>query len=249
MNQQDRIDIFVDTKEKSNEFDAPASKKHNVKSIVKRRGKKSGNIIVEGLDTVSSAVKWSKKGKTCILNMASASKPGGGVDKGAQAQEECLFRCSNLWESITKDMYPLNKYEAVYTNSATFFKDVKYDAMKPIKVDVVTIAAVNLNRDSYFDEEKKEWIDQLNRKPLGYRRLTKKKIRLMLSLAVHNDVDNLILGAWGCGVFKNKPEEIARMFKDVLKEYQGAFEKVIFAVINDKNSHGNNFEIFKEIFG
>jgi len=197
MDQQDRIDIFLDTKKKSKEFKKPASTKHSVKSIVKKRGNKSGHIIIEGTDTVSSAVKWSKKGKTCILNMASASKPGGGVVQGAQAQEECLFRCSNLCESITNKMYPLNKHEAIYTNSVTFFKDVKYDTMKPITVDVVTVAAVNLNRDSYFDETKMEWVEQLNRKPLGYKRLTKKKIRLMLSLAAHNKVDNLILGAWG----------------------------------------------------
>jgi uncharacterized protein (TIGR02452 family) len=249
MNKQDRVDIFVDTMEKSKDFKIPVSTKHSVKVITKSRGRKSGRILIEGHDTVSSAVKWHNKGTTCILNMASASKPGGGVAEGAQAQEECLFRCSNLWESITKGFYPINKYEAIYTKSATFFKDVKYDIMKAIKVDVVTVAAVNLNRDSYFDEEKNDWVDQLNRKPLGYRRLTKKKIRLMLSLAVHNNVDNLILGAWGCGVFKNKPEDIAKMFKDVLKEYKGSFENVIFAVINDKNSNGNNYETFKEILG
>lgn len=249
MNKQDRIDVFVDTKERATEFKTPPSKKHGAKSIAKKRGKKAGNVIVEGTDTVTSAVNWSKLGKTCVLNMASASKPGGGVAKGAQAQEESIFRCSNLHTTITKKMYPLKKYEAVYTKNATFFKDFNYDTMEPVVVDVVTVAAVNLNKNSYFDNVKNEWIDQPSRKPLWYTRLTKKKIRLMLSLAAHNSVDNLILGAWGCGVFKNKPEDVAKMFRSVLQEYPGAFENVIFAIINDKNSVGDNYDIFKKILG
>ena len=35
------------------------------------------------------------------LNFASAKNPGGGFRKGAQAQEECLARCSALYSSLT----------------------------------------------------------------------------------------------------------------------------------------------------
>jgi uncharacterized protein (TIGR02452 family) len=75
------------------------------------------------------------------------------------------------------------------------------------------------------------------------------KIKLMLSLAYLNNCDNIILGAWGCGVFKNDPQTIANFFHEilVLEEYKYMFNKVIFAVINDNNSVGNNYEIFKNI--
>lgn len=33
----------------------------------------------------------------CVHNFASASNPGGGVTRGANAQEECLCRCSSLF--------------------------------------------------------------------------------------------------------------------------------------------------------
>jgi uncharacterized protein (TIGR02452 family) len=83
-----------------------------------------------------------------------------------------------------------------------------------------------------------------------YRNITKNKIRLMLSLAAKNGVKNLILGAWGCGVFKNNPEVISGYFHEILVDecYSGLFNQVIFAVINDENSAGNNYEIFKKKF-
>ena len=71
------------------------------------------NIIVEPLDTVSAIQKWSQLGKVCALNMASHKRPGGGVENGARAQEECLFRCSNLFDVVSKDFYPLNTFECL----------------------------------------------------------------------------------------------------------------------------------------
>lgn len=81
-----------------------------------------------------------------------------------------------------------------------------------------------------------------------YIQLNKNKIRLILSLAIKNDVKNIILGAWGCGVFKNNPVQIANFFKEVLDEgYNSYFDNVVFAIINDHNSVDNNLEIFKSI--
>ena len=197
------------------------------------------SIIIENSDTVSSASKWSKDGKTCVLNMASAKNPGGGVRNGAMAQEECLFRCSNLWETVDSKFYPLKENEALYTKDAVFFKDRYYGIMDPITVDVVTVAAINLTKkDDGKVNKGKDYID-----------ITKNKIRLMLSLAEQNGVDNIILGAWGCGVFNNDPSDMATMFKEVLDDenYATRFKNVIFAIINDHNSVGNNYEIFKKI--
>jgi uncharacterized protein (TIGR02452 family) len=39
----------------------------------------------------------------------------------------------------------------------------------------------------------------------------------MLSLALHEGNEVLILGAWGCGVFRNDPKEIAGLFKKHLQ--------------------------------
>jgi uncharacterized protein (TIGR02452 family) len=72
----------------------------------------------------------------------------------------------------------------------------------------------------------------------------------MISLAAKNGVQNLILGAWGCGVFKNNPKLMAQYFSEVLvgEGYNLNFKNVVFAIINDHNSVGNNFEIFNNEF-
>jgi len=206
------------------------------------------NIIVSPLDSVSY-IKENIEGKTCILNMASYKRGGGGVRNGSNAQEECLFRCSNLFETVDQKFYPLKEDECLYTKDAVFFKDFYYNRMDPVIVDVVTIAAINLNKDSYYDFGANRWVDILEDKDDNYINHTKDKIRLMLSVAEKNNVNTLVLGAWGCGVFKNDPTEMAEMFKQVLidEKYATKFKKVVFAIINDQNSVDDNYSKFSEV--
>lgn len=242
--------IFENTKTATNKFNRNSeTTKLFFSDIIEPKINKQVDIGVKNIDTVSSAVNLSKLGRTCILNMASASKPGGGVAYGEQAQEECLFRCSNLWETVTEDFYPLKDDECLYTKNAVFFKDSNYNFMEPIVVDVVTIASINLNENSYYDEDNECWVDGIVEKQDNYEEITKNKIRLMLSAAINNDIENIVLGAWGCGVFKNDPDEIATMFHDVLMEgYAHSFNIIEFAIINDENSVSNNYVSFLKKF-
>lgn len=196
------------------------------------------NIEVISSDTVSSIVTLSEYGRVCALNMASYKKPGGGVVNGAKAQEECLYRCSNLGAVDTTMHYPLADDSAIYTRNAVFFKDVNYEYMPEIECDVITIAAYNFNQKG---RKRNEFIE--------YESDTKKKIRFMLSLANSYQIDCLVLGAWGCGVFDNDPLEMATMFKEVLvgENYASLFKRVTFAVINDHNSVGDNYDTFTKV--
>ena len=241
------ISVFQDTLQYCDELDNNSdTKKYNFSNITPDplTGLKE-NISVFNSDSVSALVKYHQSGKTCVLNMASHKRPGGGVYNGARAQEECLFRCSNLSSVIDTTLYPLEDDEAVYTQNAIFFKDVNYNYMSEVVCDVVTVAALRLY--GVLDQNGNMSYESSNSE---YRNITKNKIRLMLSLAAKNGVKNLILGAWGCGVFKNNPEVISGYFHEILVSecYSGSFNQVIFAVINDENSAGNNYEIFKRKF-
>jgi uncharacterized protein (TIGR02452 family) len=240
---QELIEVFEDTKKhvKDNDHDYVDTKS----KLISNNGQ--GDINVYDLDTVTALTKIPTRLKSCVLNMASEKKAGGGVKNGAKAQEESLFRCSNLFDTVDQKYYPLSDDELIYTNDAAFFKDKKYEYMREVFFcDVVTIAAINLNKNSKYDDIKKEWVDGIVDKEDDYEALMKNKIRFMLHNAIKNDVDVMILGAWGCGVFKNDPNEVARMFKEVLidEHYARLFIKIVFAVINDRNSVADNYQIF-----
>ena len=262
MNTEELIVVFEDTKSHSECMFKSETTSHSFEDILISdvRVPYHKNIQVINSDSVSAITEYSKLGKICVLNMASFKRPGGGVAKGSKAQEECLFRCSNLTHLISTDNYPLEDNKSLYTKDAVFFKDVYYNYMNQVNSDVVTIAALNLNNvqvdlTNYDETINKENISTINVSgakisKYDYETLTKEKIRLMLSLAIKNDVDIIILSSFGCGVFKNDPEIIANIFKKLLVNdgYSKYFEKVIFAIINDKNSVGNNYEIFKKVF-
>ncbi len=236
MTKDERIDIFNDTIEYSRKqgFESE-SRTYRMGDFNSTVDMSRTNIEVVNTDTVSAAQKYSALGRTALLNMASYKRPGGGVRSGAQAQEECLFRCSNLGDAIPTDSYPLDLDDGIYTRDAHFFKDFYYGYIEPFKVDVITVAAINL-REQEID-------------PDYYEETVTDKMRFMLSMAKLNNVENVILGAWGCGVFKNDPTEIAEMFADVIEtHFKDSFTNIIFAVINDDNSVDNNYTIFEKTF-
>lgn len=177
-------------------------------------------------------------GKTCMLNMASYKHPGGGVKRGAMSQEEELARRSNMMAGLElhEEQYPLAIDDLIYLKDVTFFKDGNYELINPFDCDVITLAAVNLNG--------------LER-PKNYLTIMLAKIRSMFYYAKQEGCKNIVLSAFGCGVFKNDPLEVAEMFQSVIMEpgILYGFDNIYFAIINDHNADNDNYKAFKEIFG
>ena len=72
----------------------------------------------------------------------------------------------------------------------------------------------------------------------------------VLSVAMVHGYKALVLGAWGCGVFRNNPTDVASYFRYHLSDnpvFQHAFEKVIFAVW-DKSENESTIEPFRKAF-
>lgn len=190
-----------------------------------------------------------KDEKPLILNMASGSTPGGGVVNGAGAQEECLFRSSNYFKSMYSlmDAYPMDRnHGGIYTSGVTVFRDLEdkgYSLLEePFKADFVAVPAIKLrDGDLENDGHLKEEI----------RKGTMNKIRTILNIAILHNHRTLILSAFGCGAYHNPPEDISRLFKDILDEepYAHFFKKVIFSIKSDSNDPANNnYTAFAECF-
>jgi len=240
MSREKLIQIYQNTKVVCSDVSIPDS----VKSICLFVGtygsgkEKNGNVIIEPMDTVSALIQHCASNKTtAVLNMASSKRKGGGVENGSMAQEECLFRCSNLF-TIPDAFYPILQKEFIYTRGASFVKNSEYQVIIPVEADVITMPAINLNKTHQDNLQNQDSVE-------NYEEIMIEKIEKMFDIAAFHMCDNIILGAWGCGVFKNDPKVVAGFFNKVIEKKRMFFDNIIFAVINDNNSVANNYEIFK----
>jgi uncharacterized protein (TIGR02452 family) len=174
-------------------------------------------------------------GRVLALNFASARHPGGGFLKGSQAQEESLARASGLYPCLAQfpAMYDTNQHfpSCLYTDHMNYTPDVPVfrddeDALleEPYPVSFVTAPAVNAGAVHRNEPGNVGRIESVMRERMGK----------MLALAVHCGHDALVLGAWGCGVFRNDPEAVAAWFADHLTgqgAFRSAFRRVTFAVL------------------
>lgn len=210
-------------------------------------------IIVDNCTSLEAAKNLIKTdGNAACLNFASAKNPGGGFLGGSQAQEESLTRASALYPTLMKyfnEMYEYNRslntylYSdyMIYSPDVVFFKD-DADKLsdKPYLLDILTSPAVNIgamkkNRPSELALSEKTMLERMDK---------------IFALFVLHNAENLILGAWGCGVFQNEADDVARYFAYYLKEggkYSRCFKNIIFAIY-DKNKNGKNIKPFENTF-
>jgi uncharacterized protein (TIGR02452 family) len=58
------------------------------------------------------------------------------------------------------------------------------------------------------------------------------RARRVLAVASAHGHRRLVLGAWGCGVFRNDPAVVADAFAVALADSPGWFDEVVFAVLD-----------------
>ena len=187
--------------------------------------------------------------RVLALNFASAKNPGGGFLGGAKAQEEDLSRCSALYACLLRqpDYYAQNRKEPsmlytehlLYSPEVPFFRDEQLTLLEwPFLASVLTSPAPNAGEALRRDASLRPRI----REVLEVRALN------VLRVAAHHAHRTLVLGAWGCGVFRNDPREVAEAFARALEALPGAFERVVFAVY-ERGGDGPNLRAFRERFG
>ncbi|MFF2009407.1 TIGR02452 family protein [Streptomyces sp. NPDC058195] len=175
-------------------------------------------------------------GKIAVLNYASARNPGGGYLNGAQAQEEALCRASALYTTLLRapEYYAHHRAErdAFYTDrvihspGVPVFRDDRGRLLDaPFTVGFLTSPAPNAGVIRARTPE------QAHRIPAA---LTSRAERV-LEVAAVRGYRRLVLGAWGCGVFRNDPAQVARTFRALLLDggrFAGHFEQIVFGVLD-----------------
>jgi uncharacterized protein (TIGR02452 family) len=222
-------------------YHSPCSVHHvptiNGKTIVK----------IENIDCLLAAEQLLKEGyHPAVLNMASRQNPGGGVQTGAGAQEENLFRRSNLFQSLfqfvpyaekygvrkSRFQYPLDRnYGGIYTPDAIVFRGTEqmgYPLLdNPFKMSFIAVAGINRPALASPERIAPELVEPV-----------KNKIRTIFRIGLLHHHDSLVLGALGCGAFRNPPAHIARLFHEVMEEeeFKNKYKLLVFAILDDHNA-------------
>ena len=222
----------------------------------RNRFEEEASVVVSKKRTFEAAEPYAKKGmRTCVLNFANAVHPGGGVFHGAAAQEESLCRTSTLFDSIGSNEMRRVFYEPHLERDDTFANDdaiftpgvvvFKTDEYMPVtraesewfSVDVITCAAPCLGWECKEISDEKLF------------EMHESRARQILSIAAKHGAEALILGAFGCGAFRNPPNVVAAAYKKVLSEFAHSFATIEFAVFCMPGKESENYDAFYNAFG
>ena len=204
-------------------------------------------IKVVNLDCLLAAEKLLKEGyHPAVLNMASRQNPGGGVQTGAGAQEENLFRRSNLFQSLyqfapfageyglrkSNYQYPLDRnFGGIYTPDAIVFRGTEQDGYPlldtPYRMSFIAVAGINRPTLESPERISSDLVEPV-----------KNKIRTIFRIGLLHGHDSLVLGALGCGAFRNPPSHTARLFHEVMEEpeFKNKYRLLLFAILDDHNA-------------
>ena len=225
---------------------------------------RQGNVVVSGKRTLEASEAYAKQGKkVCVLNFASATNPGGGVVYGASAQEEAICRCSTLYPCLdTFEMWnefymphreaenPLYNDDCIFTPKVKVFKsDIDFPELLPENewwdVDVITCAAPNLRERPSNRMNPNAGSKSAEITYNGLKKLHTSRIEKIFEIAIANKEEVLILGAFGCGAFRNPPELVSEVFAEFTKKYRYYFDTIEYAVYHTGRETPNYVEFQK----
>ncbi len=237
--------------EKGSRLITPQEGMEYVRSLTMLTGAEQAFLSVKNEPTVKATREFAESvtEKIGVLNFASAKNPGGGFLNGAMAQEESLASSSGLYMTLLQNesYYEANRSfgsmmytdHAIYSPEVVFFRDENFRLIdRPFRASVLTLPAVNYGEVVLKGEDlhKAEAV-------------MKNRMRLALAIFAGMGDQHLILGAFGCGVFKNDPLKVAEWWRELLED-EGIgkmFAEIRFAVLDSPG--GKCIQSFQRILG
>lgn len=146
---------------------------------------------------------------------------------------------------------PVHNDDIIYTPGVVVFKT---DTSAPVtmpesewyEVDVITCAAPNLRDNPSNPYNQNDGMRKVKISDKELLEIHEKRLRRILDVAAYNDDEVVVLGAFGCGAFQNKPEVVARAAANVIGDYLNAFRIIEFAVYCSPRDL-RNYDVFKRV--
>ncbi|MEE1754550.1 TIGR02452 family protein [Streptomyces sp. SP18CS02] len=211
-------------------------------------------VEVTGESSLEAARRLHEAGTdpVAVLNFASARNPGGGYLNGAQAQEEAVCRASSLYTALLRapefydhhrtERSPFYSDRVIHSPGVPVFRDDRGRLLdSPYTVGFLTSPAPNAGVIAA------RLPDQVHRIPAALA----SRAERVLETAAANGYRRLVLGAWGCGVFRNDPAQVAGAFRDLLVgegRFARHFDEVVFGVL-DRTREQSTLGAFRAAFG
>ena len=256
---------LIDSIENSKKGQLVIAENDNIVSTAHHIYETSAKIVVSKKRSLEAARSYLDQ-KVCVLNFASATNPGGGVENGSNAQEEAICRCSTLFPCMS-DSKVVNQFhykhqaelkvgqinvlyndDCIYTPNVLIFKtDTTYPKLMLEKdwyiIDVISCAAPNLRKkpSNYMNPNGGNMAVSIKASELL--NLHMKRMRRILDIAKNNKEEVVILGAFGCGAFQNSPDVVAEAMARVIKDYIYDFKVIEFAIYCSPNDK-RNYDVF-----
>lgn len=270
-----RVNIFEDTMHICKDEKLAKSIRKTIEDTIIYDEKNYPSVENRGFDTIVSVTRERSlecaqnfhqkylERKIGVHNFASATNPGGGVVNGSSAQEEAICRCSTLYPCLNternlSEFYQMHRKKkdlrytdyCIYTPNITVIKsDTAYPELLPesqwFHVDMLTCAAPNL-REKPYNAMNPGCVNPVKVSDEELLQIHKKRAKHLLTIAAANGIEILILGAFGCGAFRNDPSIVARAYNEVISEFKGCFREICFAVYCNPNDL-KNYDIFKRV--
>ncbi|SEO33350.1 TIGR02452 family protein [Actinacidiphila rubida] len=190
-------------------------------------------------------------GPVAVLNFASARNPGGGYVNGAQAQEEALCRASALYPCLLRapEYYAHHREvrdafysdRVIHSPAVPVFRDDRGALLdRAYAAGFLTSPAPNAGVIARTAPERAGGIGPA----------LDARAERVLEVAAAHGYRRLVLGAWGCGVFRNDPARVATAFARLLTgegRFARAVDEVVFAVL-DRRADSPTRAAFEAVF-
>lgn len=188
-------------------------------------------------DSVSALFESTQPGEhVCVWNYASYKHPGGYFLGGSTAQEEALCHESNLYPILVafdETYYKWNRdrrNKSMYLNRALYTPNVVFEHNGETRVaDVLTCAAPNIRSAGKY----------YNMSVSCNNAILRDRMEFAFGVLDEHDVDTLIAGAWGCGVFGQDAYTVGYAMADSAKRHN-----VVEVVAAIPNAESTNYQRF-----